>query len=69
MAKPQADVPISLDGRRRITVDLSHGAAVDLQYILDLVNASGRPVSMSQVIRAAIAFFREDGDYTRSRQA
>jgi hypothetical protein len=68
MAKAQADVPISLDGRRRITVDLSGSAAVDLQYVLDMLNSNGKPVSMSQVIRAALAFFREQGDYGLARR-
>jgi hypothetical protein len=68
MPKPQHDVPLSTDGRRRITVDLSGSAAVDLQYVIDLLNSHGKPVSMSQVIRAALAFFREQGDYGLARR-
>lgn len=55
MPKHATEVPFSLDGRRRITVDLDREASEDLQYILDWFQAVGRATTMSEVVRRAIS--------------
>lgn len=65
MPKKATHVNRDLGGRQRITVELDNSSADKLEGIITVLNNHRlRRVSISQVVRAALKHFHENGDWS-----
>lgn len=54
-------------GRCRINVELCDLSLAKLQEMLDSLNRHGKAVGVSQLVREAIIFLNDNGDWTKAR--